>query len=63
MLKAIPILFAVLLTACSSAPPSNINDSCEIFREKDDWYDDAKASFERWGVPIHVQLAIIYQEF
>jgi hypothetical protein len=52
----------MLLAACSSAPPQNITNGCEIFREKDDWYDDAKASFERWGVPIHVQLAIIYQE-
>lgn len=55
------IVFCLLL-ACSSTPPKNINNSCDIFREKDDWYDDAKASFERWGVPIHVQLAIIHQE-
>ncbi len=56
------IAYVFLLAACSSAPPSNITDSCEIFREKDDWYDDAKASYEKWGVPIHVQLAIIHQE-
>ncbi len=62
VLKAISILFVVYLAACSSSPPKNINDSCEIFREKSGWYDDAKDSFERWGVPIHVQLAIIYQE-
>lgn len=55
------VAFALLL-ACSSTPPKNISNSCEIFREKGDWYDDAKASFERWGVPIHVQLAIIHQE-
>ena len=59
MLKAILLIVPVLLSACSSSPPSNIDDSCEIFREKDDWYDDAKDSFERWGVPIHVQLAFI----
>jgi len=62
MLKAILLIAPVLLAACSSSPPNNIDDSCEIFREKDDWYDDAKDSFERWGVPIHVQLAIIHQE-
>jgi len=57
------ILFGVfLLIACSNAPPKNINNSCEIFSEKDDWYDAAKESYERWGVPIHVQLAIIHQE-
>jgi hypothetical protein len=62
ILKAIALLCAVFLAACSTTPPKNINDICEIFREKGGWYDDAKESFERWGVPIHVQLAIIYQE-
>ena len=53
----------LLVTAgCSTTRPNNIDDSCEIFFEKDDWYDDAKDSFEKWGVPIHVQLAIIHQE-
>ncbi|VAW64033.1 FIG01200315: hypothetical protein [hydrothermal vent metagenome] len=58
------IILAVLLfqTGCSTAPPKNTANSCAIFEEKSDWYDDAKNSFERWGVPIHVQLAIIHQE-
>jgi hypothetical protein len=62
MIKAVLIFCVVVLAACSSAPPGNISDSCEIFREKDDWYDDTRDSYERWGVPIHVQLAIIHQE-
>jgi len=49
-------------SACSTTPPKNIDNSCDIFFEKDDWYDDAKDSYEKWGVPIHVQLAIIHQE-
>ena len=62
-LKVLLIAFSViLLAACSSAPPKNISNSCEIFREKGGWYDAAKDSFERWGVPIQVQLAIIHQE-
>ncbi len=52
----------VFLLGCSNTPPKNIDNSCAIFEDKDDWYDDAKDSFERWGVPIHVQLAIIHQE-
>jgi hypothetical protein len=62
MIKVILLISLALITACSTAPPTNIDDSCEIFREKGGWYDDAKDSFERWGVPIHVQLAIIHQE-
>lgn len=53
---------AIILVACSNDPPGNIDDICEIFREEGGWYEDAKRSYERWGVPIHVQLAIIYQE-
>jgi len=61
-------LIALLLStggaiiACSTSPPENIRDSCDIFTEKDDWYPAALDSYEKWGVPIHVQLAIIYQE-
>ncbi|NOQ69429.1 MAG: transglycosylase SLT domain-containing protein [Gammaproteobacteria bacterium] len=62
MLRIFIIINLLLMVGCSSAPPKNINNSCDIFREKGDWYDDAKDSFERWGVPIHLQLAIIHQE-
>jgi len=52
----------LLLAGCSYSPPRNINDGCEIFSEKDDWYEYAINSYEKWGVPVHVQLAIIHQE-
>ena len=52
----------LLLTACSSGPPQNITNSCEIFEDKGGWYRDAKQAADKWGTPIHVQLAIIYQE-
>ncbi len=61
-MKFFVIFYFLLLTACSTSPPKNINNSCDIFFEKDDWYDDAKDSYKKWGVPIHVQLAIIHQE-
>jgi len=54
------ILFC--LAACSTAPPKNMDNSCAIFEEKSGWYGDASDSFKHWGVPIHVQLAIIHQE-
>jgi hypothetical protein len=59
------VLFSCILlalTGCSSTPPKNTGDACAIFEEKDDWYEAAQESFEKWGVPIHVQLAIIHQE-
>ncbi|PIW50605.1 MAG: hypothetical protein COW18_03500 [Zetaproteobacteria bacterium CG12_big_fil_rev_8_21_14_0_65_54_13] len=57
------LLFAVLMmNACASSPPKHLDDGCSIFREKDDWYEYANDSFKHWGVPVHVQLAIIHQE-
>ena len=53
---------ALLCASCSTAPPANIEDICAIFEEKSKWYKAAKRSEERWGTPIHVQLAIIRQE-
>jgi len=50
------------LAACASGPPKNLNDSCSMLQEKDDWYEYANNSYKKWGVPVHVQLAIIYQE-
>ncbi len=43
-------------------PPTNHRDLCAIFAEKRSWYLSAQASFERWGVPEAVQLALIFQE-
>jgi hypothetical protein len=51
-----------MLAACGTSPPRTPNDLCGIFREKDDWYDAAKVTQKRWGVPIQVPFAIMYQE-
>ena len=56
------LLAATLTLSCSNSPPKNIRNSCAIFDEKDDWYASAHESYQNWGVPVQVQLAIIYQE-
>ena len=58
------MLLLVLLTvaACTTSPPQNVNNLCDIFREKDDWYDDAVDASKEWGSPVPVMMAIIYQE-
>lgn len=56
----LPLLFS--LTACTAVPPKNTDNICSTFREKQDWYDDAKNSFKKWGIPIPVQMAIMHQE-
>lgn len=56
------VLGLLMLAACSTAPPRNINNACAIFSEYDDWFDDASEASRRWGVPVPVLLAIIRQE-
>ena len=55
-------LLVALLAGCTSAPPKQVEDLCEIFYEKGGWYDDAKDSERRWGIPIPVMMAMTYQE-
>jgi len=50
------------LAACASGPPKHLDDACSMFKEKSDWYEAANDSFKKWGVPVHVQMAIIHQE-
>jgi hypothetical protein len=56
------LLFGIVVISCSTAPPEDLGDSCSIFEEKGSWYSAARDSYKKWGVPIQVQLAIIYQE-
>lgn len=56
------LCIALLLSACATTPPTNTDNVCQIFNEKEDWYDDVKKSYKRWQVPIPVIMAIMHQE-
>ena len=56
------VLSTLLLSSCATPPPKNPENICEIFREHRDWYFAAKDAKDRWGVPIHVPMSIMYQE-
>ena len=59
--KFILIIFLFLISACSSIP-KNTSNSCKIFDERYLWYKHSKKVEEKWGTPIHIQLAIIKME-
>ena len=59
--KIIFFVFFFFVTACSSIP-KNTQNSCAIFEERYLWYKHAKASYEKWGAPIHLQLAFVKKE-
>ena len=50
-----------MLASCSSIP-KNTKNSCAIFEERYLWYKHTKASYEKWGAPIHLQLAFVKKE-
>jgi hypothetical protein len=56
------ILLSISLLGCSSTPPKNTSNICDVFFEKRDWYQAAEEMNNKWGVPIHVPMAIMYQE-
>lgn len=56
------ICLVMVLSSCATTPPSSRENICHIFEEKSDWFDAASDMKEKWGVPIHVPMAMMYQE-
>jgi hypothetical protein len=56
------IILAILNSGCSTSPPAQPLNICSIFEEKEDWYQAALETQKKWGVPVHIPMAIIYQE-
>ena len=61
ILKLSCIIF-IFFVACTTNQQINTANSCIIFEQKKNWYKSAKNSFDKWGTPIELQLAIINQE-
>ncbi len=61
LLIALSIIL-IFVVACTSKKLTNTADSCILFNEKKNWYKATKKSYDKWNVPIALQLAIINQE-
>jgi hypothetical protein len=62
MKKCLMLFSLMLLASCTAVPPKNADNLCATFKENEDWYEDAKESYKKWGIPVHVQMAIMHQE-
>ncbi len=64
-LRAIGLL--LIVAACgrgggSGVQPSGLDDACNILDQRPGYLKAFKAAERKWGVPVHVQMATIYQE-
>ncbi|MDD1782979.1 hypothetical protein LRP49_17575 [Enterovibrio sp. ZSDZ35] len=60
--KWLLLLAPLVLSGCAAPPPNNPDNICSIFREYDDWYEDAVDMEDDWGTPIHIAMAFVKQE-
>ncbi|TFL18960.1 transglycosylase SLT domain-containing protein [Jannaschia formosa] len=65
--RLMQILCLLLLTACgggggSGSAPRNLDNACSILDQRPGYLRAFKATERKWGVPVHVQMATIYQE-
>ena len=60
------LTFALLLlgglAGCATNTPRQQHDLCEVFDQHPNWYDYAKASEDKWGVPAHILMAFVRHE-
>ncbi|MFM1896980.1 MAG: hypothetical protein RLZZ385_2054 [Pseudomonadota bacterium] len=58
----ITLLLLGTLTGCISSQPGNIANVCSIFESHRGWHKAAQRTEQRWGVPVPVSMAFVYQE-
>lgn len=61
-LELLLIVTIGLGSACAAQPPRQPNNLCEIFEEKRSWYKAAKRSEKKWGAPLQIPMAMMFQE-
>ncbi|MBO9450611.1 lytic transglycosylase [Tropicibacter sp. R16_0] len=66
MSRSLCVLMVVLLVAAcgggSKSPPRNLDNACSIAKQRPEYIKAFKKTERKWGVPVHVQMATIYQE-
>jgi hypothetical protein len=61
-LIGLSLALLLVLSGCFSTPAREATNICQLLDEKVSWYQAVKKSEAKWSVPMHIQLAIIYQE-
>lgn len=56
------VFLLLIVSGCTTSPPSRIDNICEIFEEKRGWYKSANKAARKWNASIPVMMAIVHQE-
>jgi len=59
---SILLLFLASCGGGNFSAPRNMDDACSVIRQRPQYLRAMKAVQSKWGVPISVQMAILYQE-
>ena len=66
MKKILSVALLAILISCNSDPngpaPTGQDNACSILAQRPGWLKAMRTSEARWGVPVSVQMAIIWKE-
>jgi len=62
MRSSVSLIFLTLLAGCTTTPPEELENVCDIFQEKKGWYKKARRASRRWGTSIPVMMSFVHQE-
>lgn len=64
--QILAILVVLLVASCGggrdSTAPRNLDDACSILQQRPHYERAFKRTERRWGIPVHVQMAVMHQE-
>lgn len=59
------MILALGLASCGGGyktPPRNLDNACSVLKQRPEYKKAFQRTQRKWGVPVHVQMATIYQE-
>ncbi len=62
VLRALALVLTVAACGGNYSAPRNLDDACGLARERPTYVRAMERAERRWGVPVHVQMAMMHQE-
>jgi hypothetical protein len=62
VLRALALVLTVAACGGNYSAPRNLDDACGLARERPNYVRAMERTERHWGVPVHVQMAMMYQE-